>query len=210
MKKIHSVVGYPRSGNNWLCYCLSKISNCGISQLSYAHGNTFNFWKNIANNENNLVFIIRNYKECIVRHTNANFKIIKMELSGSTPIETGKEDTDYISLMKLYDSYSENRKYLVYYDELIKNPERTLNNLLKFTQEDSDKLNEFMKNYDYHKNFSLKKYSNLIQPPITKGEINKITFHRNKLSINQRHELDNYINRKFPNLFEKYLIRYAE
>jgi len=211
MKIIESIIGYPRSGNHWLCYCISCISNCKIGQESYAHGNTIQYW-NKFNDQNNFVFIFRNYKESIVRHLRENISIdnIIEQLSGISAKEINKDKTDYIALLKMYDEYPPDKKFLIFYEDLIKNPEKELKRFLEFTGEDLSRADEFIKKIDYHKRQSLMYYKNNVQSPITNGNKNNLIFHSLKLNKQDRICIDNYLKEKFPILFEKYLTRYSE
>lgn len=212
MKKVKTVIGYPRSGNHWLCYCIDQISNCGIHRESYAHGNTIKFWNLLNSKQDNLIFIFRNYKESIVRHLNENVNMSNIieQLSGKTSKEINRDKTDYIALLKMYDEYPDDKKFLFFFEDLLKNPKKELERFLKFTEEDLSTVDGFMEKIKYHKQQSLMYYKNNVQTTVTNGELSKLIFHSLVLSKQDRIKIDNHLKENFPNLFEKYLNRYSE
>lgn len=200
------VLGYPRSGNHWLVYCMKYAIN---QSLWFSHGNNLKFWDNCKNkNYSSIVFILRNYKECVVRHCETNIDIIKKELSGDGPTEKIKSKSDYLAILKLFDSYDKDKKILVYYEDLISNPENELNRLADYFNVDKNNVQTFMNNFNEHKNNSLKWCGNETQKPETNG--NNIIHHSNKLTKEQRIELDELVMKNNKELFEKYLTRYSE
>lgn len=208
-KKI--VVGYPRSGNHWLKYCIENALNIPIG---FCHANGVNVWNYISNdNSLRLVMIVRNYKECVIRHVCSSnkfnfFNIILSEMSGVTPVEVKKKNkTDYVALLNLFNNYA-HEKILIYYEDLITEPEKELYRLAEFFKVEDHNIKEFMNDFKKHKRKSLRITAGETQKPETNG--NALIHHSNKISKPRRIELDNHLIENFSDLFEKYLKRYKE
>ena len=230
--KRNLLLSYPRSGNTWLRYCVEVLTNkptfAGINReagifdkapvLSLIgkmdkNANDYILIKrhhfkpeNESFDVDKVVFIIRNYKECIIRHAeleiNPNINTLKSEISGQ--IDT----VDYLGLIKAFDKFN-GKKLLLYYEDLIINPKKTLEDLLIFLEIENfeNKLNKFIYNLENHKNNSIKIYS-LQGESHTKGQ--HLSFHINKLNSEQRILWDKTIREKSEKLYEKYLKRYEE
>jgi len=112
-------LSYPRSGSNWLCYIIEELTRYKVDSSSYqipgklngkypliekAHGHMRFFWKEFNPEKNKLIFMMRNYKECIVRHLNkTDFAGIIENLRGKTPLERDSDKvTDYMADLALY------------------------------------------------------------------------------------------------------------
>lgn len=97
---------------------------------------------------------------------------------------------------------------IVYYEDLMKYPEKTLKELLKFLGEDDKFLSDFMKDFEFHKKQSLEFYEFTLHKSKTKGK--KTIFYLNKISDEEKKVLDEIIETTHPIFWKKYLMRYAE
>jgi len=227
MKKTY-LMSYPRSGNTWLRYIVeffAKTKSYGhtgcdvdnnISEKIKTLGNVDNnnepflfkrHWfeknDNPNYNEDNLIVILRNYKECIVRHSG------KKSFEDFCGIIMGNHIFgDYMFGLKVYEKWG-GKKEILYYEDLIINPRAQIEKILSFFDIPIDgRLDEFMNNYELHKKESLKYYSQNIAQSATNGDSGKLKFHSNIYNEKQIKERDDFVNEKFPDLYEKYLKRY--
>jgi len=174
------LLSYPRSGNTWLRYCLETLS--GQKTTGYLNGRDIekgvletNRGKptlmvkkhdtiNIKNNKNNkLILIVRDYKECLVRHKGGKYSII----DNAPEPETNKKN--YLKLLEFYERF-EGKKLLVYYEDLILDLKPQLKKCVELLDVGvkEDTLNDFMMNLETHreKSLGLYKFSK------TKGDLN--------------------------------------
>jgi len=218
------LLSYPRSGSNWLKYCIEALTNFEVSTLIDCkkitediilkdHGHVSNFWNNYSEFDT-IILIVRNYKECITRHIDiTNYDELKKEFQNKTPIQSGIDDTDFIMLLDLYDK-SKGPKILIYYEDFILNPKKELEKILKFllnlNAHIKISLNDFLINFNSHKEKSIQYYRNNFSASITRGDKDKLFYHSKKINIEDRKKLDNFLQHEYPDLFKKYLQRYLE
>ena len=204
---MNMIMGYPRSGNHWLRYCMANAIKI---PMNYCHGNTKQIWESYSKQKSILILIVRNYKESIVRHGCHDFNTIKRQLLGISPIERGCNGTDYMAILKMYDEYDDNKKHLVYFEDLILDVEKELYRLAEFFKNDNHNIKEFMENIKKHVATSLEICKTESQRGITLGDKNKLIYHSNTLSKKLKLDLDSYLEQNHKHLFDKYLTRYKE
>ena len=215
------ILGYPRSGNNWIKYCINNITGSGVE---YSHGNHERFWKtNAISKDFKLIFIIRNYKESLTRHRynnkdclnrkpHDNEKRMMDDLMGITPLDRGFVDQlDYIAILKFYEEYNEKRKIKIHFEDMIMNPEKEIRNLMDLLEyKNEGKINDFVKNIERHKIESIRLYDTKIQKTVTRGKVDQLIHHSRKLRKEFRLQMDNHLETNFSELFKKHLLRYKE
>lgn len=145
-----------------------------------------------------LILVIRNYKECLVRHLRSNV----------APFKYLKSENDYISNIQLFDNWKDENKLLLYYEDLIQKPEITLKKLIEFLNESDLYLTSFFENHLYHVKNCIKIYERDVQTIYSKNE--HIFYHSKNLSQEMKHTLDALCKANDPYIFEKYLKRYEE
>lgn len=207
------IISYPRSGNHWVRFILEFISNrptlgCKLNPLDLPiHTNEFKNGDNpiIIKNEvpigrkehsigdidltdnSKMVLIIRDYKECIIRHNN---------------IITDQTINAYFNLIKLYDDFKGD-KMVCYYEDLLNKPDVVADELFHFFKcEDIDRLNDFKQNHE--------RYAKLNKNPVKRqwqGSISgeNLNFHKNKYKHNNLDKINNYINNNYIELKNKYI-----
>ena len=198
------LVSYPRSGANWLRYCLEatvQLPTLGVDPLdpktpldgaieealNLMLGSTLGFecegsdillqhshrWRT-AEEGVDIVMIVRNYKECILRDfrgTASRDDLVK-EIARRNSLDilcheggvgAPQDGWGWGDLLRRYTAYT-GRKHIVYYEDLKLDPENTLRGLLEFLNAgelspapiDIDKkLNEFMPNIEHHNTVSI-------------------------------------------------------
>lgn len=206
-KDFNGILGYPRSGNHWLMYCLKE---CFGNSPYYSHGNNKNFYEVADKGNGTYICIVRNYKECIVRHEDT-VSLNKIFSQLQNQLDFVKNDkTDYIAILDWFDKYVDDQKYLIYYEDLILDPKTEMYKIANFVKRTEHNIDDFIEHLDKHKEQSLKNYNDNIQRTITNGEPNKLIYYSKKLSVENKKKIDQHIENNYPELFQKYLIRYKE
>lgn len=226
---------YPRSGNSWLRYCIENIAKTPTLEMTVKlsshrargafdqlhiinmpYGMRFDFpidtqelpiikthwmpphkyYSQLYHDaeKDKFIFLLRNYKECIPSHRGL-FKDCYFDMR-------------YLNLLADFDAYPDENKILVYYEDLINEPEQELKRLLVFLNKSEEFLDEFLKEYEFHKSRSISDYSKFAKKSSTNG--NEILYHSKRLSQKQREYMDNFVQENQPDLLEKYLFRYLE
>ncbi len=226
------LLSFPRSGNHWLRYCLQYLTG----RQTFEHFPRGNFaqlkkwveftnetsmpieqnkeiiWKvhfpyyfaftggyNLQNDK--LIFLLRDYKECLIRQVSPT--VFDGDFLAKYDVFL------YFQNLQFYCNWPQNKKILIYYEDLIVKPEETLKRILNFLEEDTKPLSNFLKFYQKHKTNSLLYYAKNIGKPITLGR--SIKHHAANLTKDKKVEIDMKIARAYPYLWEKYLKnKYAE
>lgn len=227
------IFSYPGSANTWIRYCLEYLTQrpsfarfgptSKKNPVDLPLGLFANFPidmnkpplekvhspENIRDakgkkEEDLLIFVLRNPKEVFVRNRPAK-EIVDLINKGifSSHIDL------YFRDLALFHVWPEDKKILIYYEDLIAFPEKNLKNILEFLNEPlGETFAEFMSNYDQHKKKALS-IKETLSHNYTNGE--EVFFHSKKLSKADRHKIDTYIARIYPILWETYLKEaYAE
>lgn len=222
----HFLMSYPRSGSNWLRYCieyLTKYPTVGPlhkkTKLNQPFGSRCKigvglekeyilFRAHVTNRvtrKKPVILLLRNYKECIPRHA-----LLPVNPNKKDVIRAFNEDLiKYTSLIKEYDTW-QSKKTLVYYEDLILSPDTELKKVLDFFGMPHTFLESFLNEYDKHRKTSVEQYSKFVQKSQTKGDKNLLRYHSGAYDIELKKELDNIIRKGLPGLFDKYLSRYEE
>ena len=220
------LMSYPRSGSNWFRYCsefLTKKPSIGPNHnqtvLNSPFGSRLEMGVDLSRDYilyraheleegvegKPLIILIRNYKECILRHTHRGS-------SGATLSQIkevfSREKLMYLNVLRFYEKSKEN-KFIVYYEDLIKYPESTLRGVLEFFGENGNYLKDFINNYDRHRATSYNQYTTLLEKSETQGDPNKLKYHSNFLSGDILLQIDQLFKEEKV-LFDKYLLRYEE
>jgi hypothetical protein len=230
LEKPHTFLfSYPRSGNSWMRFCLEFLTQRptvafhalaqDIKFYSFPLGFRLNFemdlqkqciWKvhdrqrmekifSVDPNKDILIMLIRNYKECIPRHLGDYKRAI---------IEFDDVKNCYLDNIVVYDEWSDSNKILVYYEDFISNPRKTLSELLLFLGESGDKLTSFLSCYDEYKNRSLKFYQQYIGATKSRGE--DLLYHSKLIPFEDRLKMESFVKENYPYIWGKYLYRYDQ
>lgn len=220
------ILSFPRSGNTWLRYCLEYLTqrpslyywnHTGINRpLGLLAGFPIDitkkpFWKVHVEDEmyflgginrlvDSVILVVRNPKEAIYRQQSMfdNF-----DICAEDPLRY------YFKHLQTYDTWSPERRCLVYYEDLISKPHETLLHILSFLHEKNTRLDEFMRDYTQHKAQALKLYTTYENDSATGG--NTLLFHSQKMTAEERKLFDKKVKNAYPHLWETYLEeRYAE
>jgi hypothetical protein len=204
------ILNYPRCGSNFLWYSIKEIT--GII-LGKTHGQNKEFCE--ENYHDKLIFMIRNYKECIPRQTK-DYSFGEKFKSQLLNYKTNSDEHhfDYISVLEYYDKY-EKDKIIIYYEDFISNTTTELLKVIKFIVGDIDeiKINQYIENIELHKKNSSDRYRSIVVDGCMSidlsGNVN-IKHHSSKIPKDLRLEIDKYISNEYKYYFDKYLTRYSE
>jgi len=225
------ILSYPRSGNSWVRYIVEVISgrktlgcetnpsdtpiapsvehDIGVDMTKPAIARKFHLlWitdhKAHNNERNNLLLIIRNYKECVVRQNSGNetllFRIFQRQTNGCDGIFP---PPDYINPIKSYELWRGD-KDIVYYEDLMDNPKKEIEKIVELFGLDENKIDDFMENYEYHRNNSIGGYSAVRGQSVSDG---KAKFHF-KFGEDAERKWDTHLWRYHRDICETYLKRY--
>lgn len=223
------LVGCARSGNNWLITILQILlkkpcrrpgmpslcakNDLGLNRLGlnldyckpilYRTHHFSPVFKKIDQSKNKLIFIIRNYKECLVRH----HRYTAQELYDVVLNDT-HGFKDYINNLQSYDDWKdENTKLLIHYEDLISNPREVIEELLAFLGEGTEGLDEFFDQYEYWRKKSINSYKSQHNGMPSSGG-KKELFHSKNFPIELLRSMDKHLQQTYPSLWEKYLFKY--
>jgi len=215
------LLSYPRSGNSLVKYFIKRsIKATTVHDCLYQRNIKYNktvdpswekkqlkagnilfkehFSKNCKSfdpNSDSLVFVIRNYKECIFRHN-------KKRALNSVDYRKS-EMQKYLDNLKFYDEWS-GKKVMLYYEDLIVNFKKYYMPILDIVSVDRKEHNGLFANLAYHKNACLKQYDKVCGSQ-SKGKT--AIFHSKTLPKNLIKEMDKYA-KKDKELYSRYLTRY--
>lgn len=213
------ILSYPRSGNQWLNLCLDAILSAPDTsgRVEVAPNlKLLNNYYSVTNldqvdkSRNFLVVIVRNYRECMMRQCRNN----EMKVAAQLDIEYNSfckqifssegqlSPINYSRILKWYDEWNPDKRFLIYYEDLMNRPEEILTGLIAFLGKDTYKVSRFMAEYEGLKAYSLKAYLN--PQSIHFG----VDFHASLMSAEKIAFCDNFMKTKYPDYWEKYLSRY--
>jgi FkbM family methyltransferase len=232
------LLSYPRSGNTWLRYCvefltkrltkgydspgisiedgLGKLVDIGVDcskpPIAYKrHGYTPKEKNSYDMDNDNLILLLRNYKECIVRHVMGIRDYDRTFYSQTQGYIDGK--LDYIGCLQIFEAWR-GKKLLIYYEDLLRDPEPELVRMLGLLEVDKTYLSDLVDNIDFHKKQSVNLYSGNKQTRVaqsyTQGDPNKLLFHSKSLADKQKRAWDQHLEDTYPDITRKYLKRYIE
>jgi hypothetical protein len=219
---------YRRSGTNWTVGVLQAIckrpfryldepdvkEHIGLNRLGVEIDETLPFFyrthevsealKKIKGSKSRLVCTLRNYKECIVKEGQFNAEEFLDAIRQEKPVVK-----DYFDNLYFFDRTWKNAKFLIVYEEIISNPKKVVIDLLNFLGESLEGVEEFFENYAEWGDLMLSSYHNQHKD---KGPAsnNAPIFHSRSFPKEILCEVDRMIQKRYPDLFEKYLKVYAE
>lgn len=219
------LLSYPRCGNSWFRFCVEAISGRptypdsdyvmdlrnnlnikGTYVLRKEHGlyDKDNIDKVPVVQDNNifhkvkLIFLLRNYKECLIRQNKDYNTVI---------IGKSKGPYNYMENIKEFDKWPDDKKLLIYYENLLTNPKNELLKCVNFLDLNEEKLDDFMSKFDFYKQKSIEVYD-LKYGSASKGK--DLLYHSKMRKKEKMKVWDEEIEKHHPKMFEKYLKRYIE
>jgi hypothetical protein len=215
------LLNYPRCGSNFIYFIIFSITGIKIQKN---HGAALSYWEkkdDIPVKDLPMIFLLRNPKECIPRQTGDYYYSAKIKDALLNLCPRGSSvhlhRYDYMLLLDHYDKFKGN-KIIIYYEDLITNTKKESEKILDFISSIEtplgkieykiDDFEDFFNNYELNKNKSLKRYGMVTNGSITKGE--DLVYHSTKIQNVDKEEIKNFIHDQYPDLFNKYLLRYFD
>jgi Sulfotransferase domain len=222
------LVSFPRSGSHWTKNILQIIGEipiyplCGTYDLENPLNVDLNFdnvpcfvmhnphWiKGASTTENQLIVIVRDYKECFLRQAKAEKSSIDYETISQLKFNGQKYGNFYCDIIDLYDNWDVNKRLLIYYEDLINCPYSTLTIIFSFLKIDHLRVISFMNNFETYKKLSISHYNKIQQNEGgAMSEGNSTSYHSNDLTRSDLMKFDDYMSTEFSFLWNKYLTRY--
>lgn len=220
------LLSYPRSGNTWTRYCIEFLTQRpSFNRFYFKHNINYPLgWladfpldinkppiekihvinelkKTGANSEDDaLILIVRNPKEALIRHAGKTVLLDAVQKN-----QIAQNIKTYFEALQIFDEWVCKKKLIIYYEDLMQNPEAVLLEILDFLNESPQMLPGFLHDYQIHK----KKCLSLYKASASAG--NDLLYHSKSLTREERLAIDNWIETEYPAYWQKYLkARYAE
>lgn len=213
------LVSYPRSGNTLLRYLIEHFTNHPTDGMCDAPRNPndvlqepliwkgrtdyivrkMHHWPIGVHEPYRAILILRDYKECLIRH-NESPRGISLRMFEK---QTAGKNGDYIGLLKRFDEF-EGDKLLLHYEDWAS----------KFTNGNGTReffdLIEFLKTpymlYDPEAVDNISHHARNLYPNPQSGS--DLKHHQKKLNIEEQRQWDDSLQSRYPNLYDKYLKHY--
>ena len=114
---------------------------------------------------------------------------------------------DYLPNILFFDKWNSKTKFLIYYEELIKNPKIIFEELYKILKKEKNSV--FINYFDEIKKHELACRQFYEIEGGSKSN-NDIYFHSKKISNFELEKFDLYIKKNYSEIFKKYLQRYSQ
>ncbi len=209
------LVSYSRSGTNWIRYIIEYISNKPTPGQTRLHSGADYVIDRahkgypVLHHYNKVILLIRNYRECLLRHHSSLWTALKDAKAFLLYENVEQPPIWFIKNIEAFDKF-EGEKLLIYYEDLLNNPEPIIKKLSRFLGLDIKKTEDFILNIEDRQQESISAYIGGGHESFTLGERNQTNYHANtNLSKEEQLEFDNFYKLKYPYLFDKYLKKYA-
>ena len=165
--------------------------------------------RNLDPNTSKLLFVIRNYKECIMKRQKENISLnFSPTQLRNCIVNSDAEFNHYIDNLNFYNSWpNDETKLIIYYEDLISQPRVEICKILDFFGEQDADVDGFFANYDYWAKRILDSYIKQRGAQHSSGG-NKAIYHSKDFPISILQEIDQSVQVRYPVLWEKYLNRY--
>ena len=115
---------------------------------------------------------------------------------------------ELIDRLMVFEKWNKKNKLLLYYEELIENPETQFRKALLFLNESLAPLSELMVHFEEHKESIINYYQDSRGARcVTKGE--DTLFYSKLMPQDRLKAIDQFVEKKYPVIWKKYLSRYA-
>ncbi|MDX8430968.1 MAG: sulfotransferase domain-containing protein [Candidatus Algichlamydia australiensis] len=225
------LLSYPRVGSRWFMYALifganrswrvnhsSKNTDAVLWHnfeqevdeskvvLDTSHHRLF-FEKEYLRERDKLILILRNYRECLIRHSGVE-KVLQMIHELNTK-SGGKFSANwYLKNLQFFDDWPEERRLLIYYEDMIQNPKEVFERVATFIDEDPEVFASFLAHYKEHVAKSLA-WRNAKEGHVRAQSMGRdLSYHSKRISRKKRQKFDEAVKNNYPDLWEKYLTRY--
>lgn len=209
------LVAYSRSGTNWLRYFIEVVSlRPTPGHERYIKNRTDYIIDRahcgypIVEKHPRIILLLRNYKECMVRHYSAEKILAYPSVNAFLKDNTLPQPPSwYLKNLLAFEVY-QRPKLLVHYEALMLQPEVELRKIADFLQLNKERTEDFIEHLDEHQQKSIQKYQ-LNQKSVTAGAATQLFYHSKQLPDTICQAFDDCFREQSPYLFDRYLQPYA-
>jgi len=204
---------FPRSGTMWMLECLEDLSRYHQEQFLIIHDHySPNFQTyGLDKNQDRLILLVRNYKECFIRHK-GNWEDAKSCTFRPMPRKPSSNPlhylSDYFENFYYFRAWNKEKTLLIYYEDLMTDFEREMTKISRFLEVDESWLIAFMKDYERHRIESIQNYEDEKKLGTSESKGNDILFHSRSLDRGVLLEMERFAANSYPWLEYTYLMRY--
>ncbi len=208
------LASYSRSGTNWLRYTIEWISGQPTpGQVRLMYGSDYvvdraHHASVVMDRYSKVILVVRDYRECLIRHHTALWRDTLDVASFLEATDVYQPPSWYIENIAAFDAF-DGPKLLVYYEDLVGEPEKPIRELSQFIGFDRGRTEEFITTLEERKAASLVAYQRRDHTSETNGSADFGHHAKKNLSSVQAAEFDEYYRISYPELFALYLERYA-
>ena len=175
-----------------------------LSPLYFAH--TIEMFENVPGGylpeRDKLIVVLRNYKEVF----------LSIKLTAQKALEALQAQADdrityrLIRNLNTYESWPEEKRLLIYFEDLMTNPKGCYEKILAFTGDSSSRLNQYLSDIQIHRDRSIQLYNSApkLGQARSKGACK---YHSEKTTLKQLKCMDECFRKLYPNLW-KYFERF--
>lgn len=208
------LISYSRCGTNWVLHMIEFMSQGKVPRGMDKNGpfvvDRAHMGFKVINGYKKAILLLRDYKECIVRHhgvetvQSSDIESFLNKTSGSQPPNW------YIKNIESFERFKGD-KHVVYYEDLIQYPQESISSLASFLGLPGDLAKAYIDQIESFSNQSLSEYQALGHTTETHNNRENLKFHQQKLSGEELETFDSYFKSQLQRkgLFEKYLSRYS-
>lgn len=222
------LLSYPRSGNTWTRYWLEYVTgrptfhrfnlkDARNHPIAWSAG--FEIDPTLAPIEkvhtqkeiqkakgdyqhDKLILIVRNPKEALSRHGGKEITLEVLQGDGS---KGNADPRIYFENISVYASWNPTQRLMIFYEDLMAKPIETMIIVLLFLEGSFDKIDLFMRDYQWHKKNAIKIYKE------SESKGNDLLFHSKLIDPSHRKQIDKWIEQLYPDIWKIYLrAQYAE
>ncbi len=184
-----------------------------FNQRCFFHGhNPIDAGLHLANKETDfIILVLRDYKESFMSVNGEDESTMGYWLNGDLSIKNSSSSylriNSYINNIKCFDEWADDRKFIIYYEDLVTDPEIVLSKLGHFLNCDQQKVEDYLKNFEMHWNTCMS--GSFITSRLTYEEYrNNMKKHVSKMSKHSIKQMDRFYRKYFFEYWIKYLGRY--
>ncbi|MEQ9231304.1 MAG: sulfotransferase domain-containing protein [Cyclobacteriaceae bacterium] len=208
------LVTFPRSGTNWIRYIIESMTGQPTpgkvrlhSGKDYAVDRAHSAMRNGLRYKK-MILVLRDYRECLIRHHLELFKEIgDVKLFMENDVVTSRPAW-YLQNVHVFHQF-QGEKLLMYYEDLLENPEVQIKKLGHFLGAKEANIQSFVGDLKNQQSRSIDSYHSS-HHSVTAGDTSKKNFHADShLTKQEQLAFDNYFRNKSPELWDAYLARYS-
>ena len=217
------VVSIPQTGTNWVLVSLQHLTYRPVRSLqgdpSVRVGNVngenrfgladfsketlyrthipTDLWK-IDKSQNNLILLVRDYRERVIRQKKAEFKISYLK--------------NLVKNLQLYEAWDPDHRFMIYYEDMVERPAEVMEEVLRFLGESTENLDNYVAHLEEYRSATLasyhKQHHKLNEKQLgSRGR--DIHYYAKRASQRELKAIDEQIKALNFALWEKYLSHYA-